>query len=453
MRNLFALTFMRPQEIIAKKRDGRELSREEIEEFIRGVCDESWADYQISALLMAIFIRGLSNDETDALVRAMLESGTTLDFSEIARPKADKHSTGGVGDKTSLIIAPLAAACGIAVPMISGRGLGHTGGTLDKLESIPGYRVELEREEFHRIIAKCGFAMSGQTKDIAPADRKLYALRDATATVPYIPLIVASIMSKKLAEGLDALILDVKCGSGAFMKDLASARELATRLTETGNRFGVATEAIISDMSRPLGRFIGNALEVYETIKILRNEPLPGTETTRELSLELTAGMLVLCGIDENAAREMVVTRLRSGDALEVFRENVVLQNGDPAVCDSPEMLIDRTLVEMPIRAVSDGIIAAIDTAKIGNSIVDLGGGRVRAEDEIDHSVGVSIEASVGDAVSAGDEIGRIFARTQPQAEAAATAVANAFTIGDRLIREPTPLIIERIQNRETVSR
>jgi thymidine phosphorylase len=237
------------------------------------------------------------------------------------------------------------------------------------------------------------------------------------------------------------------------MKDLASARELATRLTETGNRFGVATEAIISDMSRPLGRFIGNALEVYETIKILRNEPLPGTETTRELSLELTAGMLVLCGIDENAAREMVETRLRSGDALEVFRENVVLQDGDPAVCDSPEMLIDRTLVEMPICAVSDGIIAAVDTAKIGNSIVDLGGGRVRAEDEIDHSVGVSIEASVGDAVSAGDEIGRIFARTQPQAEAAATAVANAFTIGDRLIREPTPLIIERIQNRETVSR
>ena len=444
---------MRPQEIIAKKRDGRELSADEIEIFIRGVCDESWADYQISALLMAMFIRGLSDEETQALVRAMLESGKTLNFGELQRPKADKHSTGGVGDKTSLIIAPLAASCGLAVPMISGRGLGHTGGTLDKLESIPGYRVELEGEEFHRIISDCGFAMSGQTKDIAPADRKLYALRDATATVPYVPFIVASIMSKKLSEGLDALVLDVKCGSGAFMKDLESARVLATHLTETGTRFGVATEAIISDMSRPLGRFVGNALEVYEALKILRNEPIEGTETTLELSLALTVGMLALCGSDEATARDLASRRLSSGEALEAFRKNILLQGGDPSVCDNPEMLIDRNLLEIPIRAAKAGKISAIDTAAVGNAVLGLGGGRIRAEDEIDFSVGVLIEATLGDAVAAGDVIGTVFARRQPQAELAAYAVSNAFTIAETLTRDSTPLILERIQNREPVGR
>ena len=255
---------MRPQEIIERKRDGGELTAEEIGAFVDGVVDRSWADYQISALVMAMFIRGLSDAERDELVRSMLYSGEVLDFSDIGKPKADKHSTGGVGDKTSLIIAPVVAACGVAVPMISGRGLGHTGGTLDKLESIPGFNVNLTTDEFRDIIKRCGFAMAGQTADIAPADKKLYALRDATATVPYIPLIVASIMSKKLAEGLDALVLDVKTGSGAFMKELADAKTLAGAMVKTGEKFGVETQAVVSSMDQPLGKYVGNAVEVYE---------------------------------------------------------------------------------------------------------------------------------------------------------------------------------------------
>src|SRR5215218_1946185 len=235
---------MRPQEIIEKKRDGLELSSDEIAEFIRGVCDKSWADYQIATLLMAMFIRGLSDEESEVLTREMLYSGDVLDFSDIDMPKADKHSTGGVGDKTSLLIAPIVAACDVAVPMISGRGLGHTGGTLDKLESIPGYNVKLSADEFRKIIKSCGFAMAGQTDQIAPADRKLYALRDATATVPYIPLIVASIMSKKLAEGLDTLVLDVKTGSGAFMQSIDDATKLSNALVKTGEKFGVKAEAV-----------------------------------------------------------------------------------------------------------------------------------------------------------------------------------------------------------------
>ena len=285
---------MRPQEIIEKKRDGSELSSDEIARFITGVCDGSWADYQISALLMAIFIRGLSDVEAETLTREMLYSGEVLDFSDLEIPKADKHSTGGVGDKCSLLIAPIVAACGVAVPMISGRGLGHTGGTLDKLESIPGYKVNLSTEEFREIVKKCGFAMAGQTNQIAPADRKLYALRDATATVPYIPLIVASIMSKKLAEGLDVLILDVKTGSGAFMHRVEDARELAAALVETGEKFGVRSQAVISDMSQPLGEYVGNSHEVYECVRILRGEYEGCAKQTAELSLELAARMIVL---------------------------------------------------------------------------------------------------------------------------------------------------------------
>src|SRR5215212_10707680 len=252
---------MRPQDIICIKRDGGELTHDHIRLFIDGICDNSWADYQISALLMAMFTRGLNEQEGEILVREMLNSGEILDFSEIAAPKADKHSTGGVGDKCSLVIAPLVAACGVAVPMISGRGLGHTGGTLDKLESIPAYNVNLSKDEFHSVIEKCGFAMAGQTAEIAPADKKLYALRDATATIPYIPLIVASIMSKKLAEGLDVLVLDVKAGSGAFMESTDDAVKLAEALVATGKRFNVKTQAVISDMSQPLGQYVGNAVE------------------------------------------------------------------------------------------------------------------------------------------------------------------------------------------------
>src|SRR5690349_18738719 len=399
---------MRPQEIIAKKRDGGELTAEEIGAFVDGVCASSWADYQISALVMAMFIRGLSDAEGEQLVRSMLYSGEVLDFSDIDKPKADKHSTGGVGDKTSLIIAPVVAACGAAVPMISGRGLGHTGGTLDKLESIPGYNVNLTTDEFRDIIKRCGFAMAGQTADIAPADKKLYAMRDATATVPYIPLIVGSIMSKKLAEGLDALVLDVKTGSGAFMKTLDDSRRLAEALVKTGREFGVRTQAVVSDMSQPLGKFAGNSVEVYECIKILRGEADEAMEATRELSVELSARMLLLTGIAADIAdgRRMASEKLSDGLALERFRQNVEIQGGDPKVCDQPESLLEQGLIECRVESHSDGIVTEIDTFTIGSALVDLGGGRVKAEDEVDPSVGFCSHVRIGTAINKGEPLG-----------------------------------------------
>ncbi len=406
---------MRPQDIIAKKRDGLELSDGEIRLFIDGVCDSSWADYQISALIMAMVIRGLSEAEQESLTDAMLHSGEVLDFSEIAKPKGDKHSTGGVGDKTSLVIAPLVAACGVAVPMISGRGLGHTGGTLDKLESIPGYNVNLSSGEFHRVIDKCGYAMAGQTSEIAPADKKIYALRDATATVPCIPLIVASIMSKKLAEGLDALILDVKTGSGAFMPVLENSKELAEALVRTGEKFGVRTQAVISDMSQPLGCFVGNALESYECIKILRGEVEKRAASTAELSLELAARLLVLAGAasDVASALDTVRSKLSSGEALERFRTNVELQGGDPKICDRPEALLGGGPSRMEVRAAATGYIHEIDTFAVGNAIVSIGGGRTKAEDLIDQAVGYECLTGIGDRVSEGEPVGILYCRTE----------------------------------------
>src|SRR5918997_840940 len=342
---------MRPQDIITRKRDGGELSREEIEFFVHGVTSGRFTRYQAAALLMAIFLRGMTDAEQFALTDAMLRSGESLDFSDIERPKADKHSTGGVGDKTSLLIAPLAAACGLAVPMISGRGLGHTGGTFDKLESIPGYRVRLSTAEFRAIIRRIGFAMMGQTDEIAPADRKLYALRDATATVEAIPLIVASIMSKKLAAGLGALVLDVKTGSGAFMREESRARELAAALVRTSNSFGVRTEALLTDMSQPLGRAVGNAVEVRECVELLRGEAGERARPVLDLSVELTAGMVLLSGLEETvgAARSRVVRALRSGEGLETFRRNVEAQGGDARVCDDPAGVGDEVREGSPL--------------------------------------------------------------------------------------------------------
>lgn len=438
---------MRPQDIIAKKRDGLELSEAEIHAFIDGVCDSSWADYQISALIMAIVIRGMSVAEQDSITDAMLHSGEVLDFSGIEKPKGDKHSTGGVGDKTSLIIAPLAAACGVAVPMISGRGLGHTGGTLDKLEAIPGYRVNLSANEFRRVIDKCGFAMAGQTAKIAPADKKIYALRDATATVPCIPLIVASIMSKKLAEGLDALILDVKTGSGAFMPVFEDSKALAEALVSTGEKFGVRTEAVISDMSQPLGRYVGNALETYECIKILRGETEEGAGPTVELSLELTARLLVLAGVAEDveAARSEASAKLESGEALERFRSNIELQGGDPAVCDHPETLLKTGLVEIEIRAGSGGHTSEIDTFAIGSSIVAIGGGRTRAEDLIDQAVGYANLVNLGDRVSEGDVIGTLYCRNEDGETV--DRLRKAYKIGAETTSRP-PLVRAVVKDR-----
>jgi pyrimidine-nucleoside phosphorylase len=428
---------MRPQDIIAKKRDGLELSDGEVRAFIGGVCDRSWADYQTSALIMAMVIRGMSVAEQDAITDAMLHSGEVLDFSGIAKPKGDKHSTGGVGDKTSLIIAPLAAACGVAVPMISGRGLGHTGGTLDKLEAIPGYRVNLSADEFYRVIDTCGFAMTGQTAKIAPADKKIYALRDATATVPCIPLIVASIMSKKLAEGLDALILDVKTGSGAFMPEFEDSKALANALVRTGEKFGVRTQAVISDMSQPLGRHVGNALETYECLKILRGDAKGDESTTADLSLELTARLMVLAGVasEVEAARDEAMSKLDSGEALERFRANIELQGGDPAVCDSPDLLLKGGLVEVEVKARSSGFISEINAFSVGSAIVAIGGGRTKAEDSVDPSVGYVCFACVGDRVSAGDTLGILYCRKEdPQVT---DALRDAYLITDQRVAVP----------------
>lgn len=434
---------MRPQEIIKKKRDGKILSVGEINSFIDGVCDSSWADYQISALLMAIFINGFNDAEQNDLTNAMLHSGDVMDLSAIAAVKADKHSTGGVGDKTSLIIAPLVAACGVAVPMVSGRGLGHTGGTLDKLESISGYNVNLTSSEFRRVLGKCGYAMTGQTAEIAPADKKIYALRDATATVPYIPLIVASIMSKKLAEGLDALVLDVKTGAGAFMADFGDSTRLARALVKTGNDFGVRTEAIISDMSQPLGRYIGNAHEVYECVRIMRNETEPAARSTLELSLELSARMLCLSSVCENIeeARRTVGKKLDSGEALAKFRLNVENQGGDPSICDDPKKLLDKDLLAVEIRSNRTGFVSEVDALVIGGAIVEIGGGRMRVEDKIDPAVGYSCEVKVGDQVESGQTVGVLYCRSEDQAD----RVKNKLNAA-HVVSEERPVVLDLIR-------
>lgn len=431
--------YMRPQEIIAKKRDGKTLTDADIGIFIDGVCSGAWADYQITALVMAMFINGLNDTEQELITRAMLHSGEIMDFSDIDAPKADKHSTGGVGDKTSLVIAPVAAACGIAVPMISGRGLGHTGGTLDKLESIPGYNVRLSLAKLKKVMKACGFGLIGQTSQVAPADKKLYALRDATATVPYIPLIVASIMSKKLAEGLDALVLDVKTGSGAFIQKFSESTRLAEALCATGNAFGVGTQALITDMSQPLGKFVGNALEVYECVKILRGEADEAMQPTLELSVELTARMLIQCRIEPTVAKAKarIASVLDSGEALARFRQNIELQSGDPKVCDKPEMLIDRKLKKVAIPMMSDGYISEINTFAVGRAICDIGGGRVKAEDGVDHAVGFECSVTIGDQVTVGQPLGVVYCRTKKQADSISENLQNAYKISSEIPKIP----------------
>lgn len=428
---------MRPQAIIATKRDGKALSDEQISEFIDGVCDGSWADYQITALVMAIFIRGLNRREQYSITGAMLNSGTIMDFSDIDAPKADKHSTGGVGDKTSLIIAPIAAACGVAVPMISGRGLGHTGGTLDKLESIPGYDVNLPFAKLKKVMKACGFGLIGQTEQIAPADKKLYALRDATATVPYIPMIVASIMSKKLAEGLDALVLDVKTGSGAFIQKYADSVKLAQALCETGRTFGVKTQALITDMSQPLGLYVGNALEVFECVKILRDEAHDAMLPTLDLSIELTAAMLVQTRTAPSleGAKARIRKVLASGEALERFRKNIELQSGDPNVCDRPETLIAKGLKKIPVVSDGNGYVADMDTFAVGRAVCDIGGGRVKAEDGVDHAVGYASLRKIGDRVRKGEELGIIYCRKPAQADSVSQKLSSAYRISKDLPR------------------
>ena len=424
---------MRPQDIIRKKRDGGELSREEIEFFVRGITSGDIADYQSTALLMAIFLNGMTDAEAAALTNAMLHSGEVLDFSDISKPKVDKHSTGGVGDKTSLLIAPLAAAAGVCVPMISGRGLGHTGGTLDKLESIPGYRVDLSLPEFRSVLDRCGFAMNGQTAEIAPADRKLYALRDATSTVEAIPLIVASIISKKGAAGLDAMVIDVKTGSGAFMRERDRARELAQALVKTGNSLGVKSQALITDMNQPLGRAVGNSVEVLECIELLRGEVNESAKPVLDLSIELAARMIVLAHLDEtiDAARARIKKVHESGAALESFRRNVAAQGGDARACDQPSKILPLTETSFKVESPRSGFIVAVDTQEIGHAIAEAGGGRVRIEDKIDPTVGFVSEVKIGDEVRAGHVIGSVYCARQDRGERTAARIRAAYIIGD----------------------
>ena len=439
---------MRPQDIITRKRDGGELTREEIEFFVHGVTSGRFTRYQAAALLMAIFLRGMTDAEQHGLTEAMLRSGESLDFSDIERPKADKHSTGGVGDKTSLLIAPLAAACGLAVPMISGRGLGHTGGTLDKLEAIPGYRVRLSVDEFRAIIKRVGFAMMGQTGEIAPADRKLYALRDATATVEAIPLIVASIMSKKLAAGLGALVLDVKTGTGAFMREESRARDLAAALVRTSNSFGVPTEALLTDMSQPLGRAVGHAVEVRECVEILRGEADGRSRPVLDLSVELTARMVLLSGLEETvaAARSRVNRALASGEGLETFRRNVEAQGGDPRVCDDPAAVLSASPArELKVESPRSGFIKGVDAAEIGLAVVELGGGRARVEDEIDAGVGFLADVKIGDKVRAGQALGLLLCREDGRAASAAARIRRAYAVSEEPPAEPFRLIKDTI--------
>ncbi|HJR06432.1 MAG TPA: thymidine phosphorylase [Pyrinomonadaceae bacterium] len=439
---------MRPQDVIRRKREGSALSQAEIEFFVEGVTSGAFADYQSAALLMAIYCRDMDETEQQTLTEAMLRSGEVLDFSDLPAPKADKHSTGGVGDKTSLIIAPLAASCGLAVPMISGRGLGHTGGTLDKLESISGYRVKLTLAEFRRILKQCGFAMMGQTADIAPADRKLYALRDATATIETIPLIVASIMSKKLAAGLNALALDVKTGTGAFMRDEEHARELAHALVKIGNSCGVRTEALITDMNQPLGRAVGHALEVHECIEILRGESHAGARPVADLSVELTARMVMLANVEPSveAARTRVESALSSGAALECFRRNVEEQGGDARVCDEPRRLLQTsTLRAVKVESPRAGFVTQIGADEIGFAVSSIGGGRTRLEDEIDFQVGYVADVKHGDELKAGDALGTLYCRDDAQAASAGARIRAAYTVGDEPPLTPLELIKEVI--------
>ena len=437
---------MRPQDIIRKKRDGAELSRDEIAFFVKGVTSGDVADYQISAWLMAVFLNGMTDTEQSLLTEAMLHSGEILDFSEIPKPKVDKHSTGGVGDKTSLLIAPFAAAAGICVPMISGRGLGHTGGTLDKLESIPGYRVNLSLNEFRKVLDATGFAMNGQTAEIAPADKILYAMRDATATIEAIPLIVGSIISKKGAAGLDAMVIDVKTGSGAFMSDPAKAKQLAQALVKTGNSLGMHSQALISDMNQPLGSAVGHSIEVLECINLLRGEIDEGARPVLDLSIELAARMVVLAKLEKtiDAARDRIKQVHESGAALETFRANVEAQSGEPRVCDDPMKILPLTDKVFEVESPRSGFVTKVSTAEVGHAIAEAGGGRVRIEDKIDPRVGFVAKTNIGDEVRAGDSIGVVFCDDAARGEAAAARIQAAYEIGEASV-EPPQLVKEVI--------
>jgi len=434
-------------DVIRKKRDGGELCKPEIEYLVDSYTRGDIPDYQVSAWLMAVLWRGMSRAETAWLTDAMLHSGEVLDLSFLSATKVDKHSTGGVGDKTSLILAPLVAAAGVAVPMISGRGLGHTGGTLDKLESIPGFNVNLPVAQFRRVLETCGCAMIGQTAEIAPADRKLYALRDVTGTVESPYLICASIMSKKLAEGIDALVLDVKTGSGAFMKSEKDAAFLAELMVETGERMGKQMVALITDMDQPLGNMIGNALEVVEVVRVLRGA---GPEDLRNLCFELGGWMLHLGGASTTVAEGKQKSRalIASGKAMEKFRSMVELQGGDPRAIDGKERLpkAQHTIV---ITSAVSGYVVSWQCESVGTACVILGGGRERKEDSVDPAVGIVLHKKVGDYVSPGEPLATIHYNAEARARQAKQLLEKSYQLADSPPSDQRPLIHRVIRKSE----
>jgi pyrimidine-nucleoside phosphorylase len=430
---------MRVVDLIRRKRDSGELTREEIEELIATYTRGDVPDYQMSAWLMAVVLRGMSRPEIAALTEAMLHSGRVLDFSDLSGRKVDKHSTGGVGDKPSLVIAPIVAAGGVKVPMISGRGLGHSGGTLDKLEAIPGLNVNLSLAEFRRVLETCGCALIGQTAEIAPADKKIYALRDVTGTVESPALICASIMSKKLAEGIDALVLDVKTGSGAFMKNIDDAANLAELLVETGKRMGKNVVALLTDMNQPLGRKAGNAMEVAESIEVLSGA---GPADVRELCLELAAWMFFLGERVKNVeeGKKLSADLIVSGQAREKFREIVGLQGGDVGVVDDP-LRLAHARHTLDVASPTDGFIAATQCEQLGVACVVLGGGREKKEDAIDPAVGLEFHKRIGDAVKRGEPLCTLHYNADGRLAEARRLVETAYRIEPEKPKVIPPLI------------
>jgi pyrimidine-nucleoside phosphorylase len=425
-------------ELIEAKRDGRPLDPEAIEWLVGAFTRGEIPDYQMSAMAMAIVFKGLNDEELAAWTRAMLYSGDVLDFTHIDKAKVDKHSTGGVGDKISIPLAPLVAACGVAVPMMSGRGLGHTGGTLDKLESIPGFTTGLDKTRFGEILAAHGLVLAGQSETMVPADRMLYALRDATGTVPSVPLIASSIMSKKLAEGLDGLVLDVKTGSGAFMKNLDQSRELARTMVGIGTGHGVETVALITSMEQPLGREVGNANEIRESVEVLKGG---GPADVVELTMALGEVMLELAGVD--GGRDRLHSAIADGSALQKLIDVTVAHGGDPSVLDDPELLA-RAPEEDVVTAADEGFVTSCDAHTVGAVATRIGAGREKAEDPVDSGVGITVEAKIGDRVRRGDVLARVRYAEDRLWDAHRARLGTAWVIGpDRV--DPPPLIIERI--------
>jgi pyrimidine-nucleoside phosphorylase len=427
-----------PRDVVARKRDGRPLSEEEIRAIVLGYAKEEVPDYLAAAFLMAAFIRGLDTEETVSLTRAMVDSGITLPLEGVSRPKVDKHSTGGVADGVTLVFAPLAASLGLAVAKLSGRGLGHTGGTLDKLESIPGLRTDLTPEELERQVEQVGCAVAAQTKDLVPADGALYALRDATATVPSVPLIAASVMSKKLAVGTDLILLDVKAGSGAFMKTPEEADGLASACVDLARGWGRKARAAVTDMSQPLGEAVGNALDIVEAVEVLQGER-PGrlADLTTEFAV---AAQVALLGTDAAEARQRAEEAVSSGAALDSFRRMVEAQGGDPRVVDDPVSVLPSAPVTVPLDADRTGYLSAVDAEAVGRTAVALGAGRRRKGDPIDPSVGIVLRAKVGDRLEEGKPIGEVHARDEKFAAAAAASVNAALTVSDARPERP-PLV------------